>query len=180
LKLPNDSAVRLSRFESSVLAHLDSAHNLARWLLRSEHDAQDVVQEACLRAFRSFDTFRGATDGRCWLLAIVRNSCCTFLDRTRKDAPVSLAEDDTAQLESDQSDPQRLLIRRADAEQIRTAIEQLPPEFREAIILRELEGLSYKEISSITGLPIGTVMSRLARGRKRLEERLAPQLAREA
>jgi RNA polymerase sigma-70 factor (ECF subfamily) len=180
--LPTENAVRLSRFESSVLVHLDSAHNLARWLLRSEHDAQDVVQEACLRAFRAFDTFRGATDGRCWLLAIVRNTCCTFLDRNRKDAPAPLTDEDIDHLESDEheSDPQRLLIRRADAEQIRGAIEQLPPEFREAIILRELEGLSYKEISSITGVPIGTVMSRLARARKRLEERLAPQLAREA
>jgi RNA polymerase sigma-70 factor (ECF subfamily) len=166
----------IPRFEAAVLLHLDAAYNLARWLLRSEHDAQDVVQEACLRAFRSFDTFHGR-DGRCWLLTIVRNACCTWLDRNRRDAPEPLTDDDLDQFASDQDDPQRQFIRQADADQVRTAIEALPAAFREAIVLRDLQGLSYKEISGIAGVPIGTVMSRLARGRKRLEEHLAPQVA---
>ncbi|MDB5319714.1 MAG: polymerase subunit sigma [Phycisphaerales bacterium] len=162
-----------------MLVHLDSAYNLARWLLRSEHDAQDVLQEACLRAFRSFDTFRGG-DGRCWLLAIVRNACCSWLERNHRDVPVPLTEDELDQLVSEGDDPQGQLIRQADVDQVRTAIDALPAGFREAIVLRDLEGLSYKEISGITGVPIGTVMSRLARGRKRLEERLLPGLLKEA
>jgi RNA polymerase sigma-70 factor (ECF subfamily) len=166
----------IPRFEAAVLAHLDAAYNLARWLLRSEHDAQDVVQEACLRAFRSFDTFRGG-DARCWLLAIVRNACFTWLDQNRRDAPEPLLDDDLDQFASEQDDPQRQFIRQADADQVRAAIEALPSEFREAIVLRDLQGLSYKEISGVAGVPIGTVMSRLARGRKRLEESLAPRVA---
>jgi RNA polymerase sigma-70 factor (ECF subfamily) len=167
------------RFESAVLAHLDSAWNLARWLTRSEHDAQDVVQEACLRAFKSFDTFRGG-DGRCWLLTIVRNTCSTWLDRNRRHEPAALSEDDLEQLESTDADPLGELARQADAETVQQAIEHLPAESREVIVLRELEGLSYKEISAVTNVPVGTVMSRLARARKRLEERLASQILEEA
>lgn len=162
-----------------MLGHLDSAYNLARWLLRSEHDAQDVVQEACLRAFRSFDTFRGG-DGRCWLLAIVRNACCSWLERSHRNAPEPLTEDELDEIASDDHDPQGQLIRRAEADRVRDAVDALPAAFREAIVLRDLEGLLYKEISGITGVPIGTVMSRLARGRKRLEERLSPGLLKEA
>ena len=161
----------ISRFEAAVLAHLDSAYNLARWMVRSEHDAQDVVQEACLRALRSFDTFRGG-DARCWLLAIVRNTCCTWLDRNRRGEPEALMDDDLEAFASDDADPQRLLIRQADANQVRSAIDALPAAYREIVVLRELEGLSYKEIASVAGVPIGTVMSRLARARKQLEERL--------
>jgi RNA polymerase sigma-70 factor (ECF subfamily) len=171
----------IPRFEAVVLAHLDSAYNLARWLVRGEHDAQDVVQEACLRAFRSFDTFHGG-DGRCWLLTIVRNTCCTWLARNRRGEPGPLTDEDLDEVASDDGngDPQGQLIRQADADRVREAIEKLPAGFREIVVLRELEGLSYKEISSIAGVPIGTVMSRLARARKRLEERLAPELLKEA
>ena len=169
----------IPRFEAVVLVHLDSAYNLARWLLRSEHDAQDVVQEASLRAFRSFGDFCGG-DGRCWLLAIVRNACCTWLERNYRNATEPLNEDELDQVASDDDDPQGQLIRQADAQQVRGAIDALPPAFREAIVLRDLEGLSYKEISGITGVPIGTVMSRLARGRKRLEERLSSGVLKEA
>ena len=178
LKLHSDRDI--PRFEAAVLVHLDAAYNLARWLLRSEHDAQDVVQEACLRAFRSFDTLRGGAHARCWLLAIVRNACCSWLDRNHRNAPEPLSEDELDQIASQDDDPHDQLTRQADADHVRAAIDALPPAFREAIVLRDLEGLSYKEISGITGVPIGTVMSRLARGRKRLEERLSPALLKEA
>ena len=161
------------RFQSRVLVHLDSAYNLARWILRSEHDAQDVVQEACLRAYRAFDQFRG-DDGRCWLLAIVRNACQTWLDRNRRDVPQALPEDDAGVPPDVDGDPHRQMLRRANADEVRAVIDALPAEYREVIVLRELEGLSYKEIAAVAGVPVGTVMSRLARGRKRLEEKLAP------
>jgi RNA polymerase sigma-70 factor (ECF subfamily) len=166
----------ISRFESTVLVHLDSAYNLARWLVRSEHDAQDVVQEACLRALRSFDTFRGG-DARCWLLKIVRNTCCTWLERNRRNEPEPLMDVELEQFASEAADPHLQMIRRVDAEQVREAIDQLPAVFREIVVLRDLEGLSYKEIAVVAAAPIGTVMSRLARARKQLEERLAPRVA---
>jgi RNA polymerase sigma-70 factor (ECF subfamily) len=163
------------RFQARVLVHLDSAYNLARWIVRSEHDAQDVVQEACLRAYRAFDQFRG-DDGRCWLLAIVRNTCRSWLDRNRRDAPQALPEDDLGLPPDLDADPQRQMLRRAGADEVRAAIDALPEEFREVIVLRELEGLSYKEIAAVAGVPVGTVMSRLARARTRLEHRLAPRM----
>jgi RNA polymerase sigma-70 factor (ECF subfamily) len=174
LALPSERDI--SRFESAVLVHLDSAYNLARWLVRSEHDAQDVVQEACLRALRSFETFRGG-DGRCWLLTIVRNTCCTWLERNRRDEPEPLVEEELEQFASESGDPHLQLIRQVDAERVRSAIDALPAVFREVIVLRDLEGLSYKEIAGVAAVPIGTVMSRLARARKQLEERLAPEVA---
>jgi RNA polymerase sigma-70 factor (ECF subfamily) len=168
-----------ARFETAVLAHLDSAFNLARWLVRSEHDASDVVQEACLRAFRSFGDFRGGADGRCWLLAIVRNTCHTWLDRNRRHDPDPLP-DDGDDLEpagsAERDDPARLLIRRAGVEAVRGAIDALPADFREVVVLRELEGLSYKQIADVAGVPVGTVMSRLARARQRLARLLSPEL----
>jgi RNA polymerase sigma factor (sigma-70 family) len=159
------------RFETVVLVHLDSAYNLARWMTRGEHDAQDVVQEAFLRAYRAFAALRGAEDARCWLLAIVRNTCRTWLDRNRRGEPAGLTAEDLEHAGDDGGlgDPGRLMLRRADAEEVRAAIESLPAEFREAIVLRELEGLSYKEVAAVAGVPIGTVMSRLARARGRLE-----------
>jgi RNA polymerase sigma-70 factor (ECF subfamily) len=163
-----------SQFEPVVLAHLDAAYNLARWMVRSDHDAQDVVQEACLRAFRAFDTFRGS-DARCWLLVIVRNTCLSWMERNRRRDPAPLTDYDLDHLTAnDADDPQRLAARAADAADVRAAIAELPPEFKEAVILRDIEGLSYKEIADVVGVPIGTVMSRLARARKRLAERLAP------
>lgn len=175
MQLNTDTA----RFESAVMVHLDSAWNLARWMVRSEHDAQDVVQEACLRALRAFDAFRGG-DGRCWLLTIVRNTCCTWLERNRRGAPAPFSDDDLETLESVDSSPADVLIRQLDSEKVRLAIEKLPPEFREIVILRELEDLSYKEISTIAQIPVGTVMSRLARARKRLQEILSPEILKEA
>jgi RNA polymerase sigma-70 factor (ECF subfamily) len=148
---------------------MGAAYNLARWLTRNDHDAEDVVQEAYLRAFRFWESFRGA-DARAWLLAIVRNTCFTWLQQNRKPS-LELVED-MPDLKSAQANPEALLLANVDAEMLRRAVEELPLEFREAIVLRELEGFSYKEISSITSAPIGTVMSRLARARTRLQKAL--------
>jgi RNA polymerase sigma-70 factor (ECF subfamily) len=148
---------------------MGAAYNLARWLTRNDHDAEDVVQEAYLRAFRFWESFHGA-DARAWLLAIVRNTCFTWLQQNRKPS-LELVED-MPDLKSALANPEALLLANVDAEQLRRAVEELPLEFREAIVLRELEGFSYKEISSITSAPIGTVMSRLARARTRLQKAL--------
>jgi len=159
----------LANFETFVVPHMAAAYNLARWLTRNEHDAEDVVQEAYLRAFRFFDAARGS-DYRAWLLTIVRNTCYTWLQQNRR--PTMSIEEDMPELDSTQSNPETLLLREIDAELLRQAVEELPLEFREAIVLRELEGLSYKEISGITDVPLGTVMSRLARARDRLSKAL--------
>jgi RNA polymerase sigma factor (sigma-70 family) len=170
-----------SRFESAVLDQLDAAHNLARWLVRNEQDAQDVVQESCMKALRAFDSLRGG-DFRPWFLAIVRNTSFTFLSRN-KAARGSAAEygttaaqslDLTADIAADAEafDPQALAIRAGDAALVRKAIDALPEQWREVLVLREMEGLSYKEIGAIVGVPIGTVMSRLARGRGQLQSLL--------
>lgn len=163
--------VAASNFESAVLPHLDAAHNLARWLMRNDEDAQDAVQESCMKALRSFHALRGS-DFRPWFLAIVRNTCFTCLNR-RTGAQGAAAEqslDSGMEVAADLTcDPQAIAIRAADAEFVRHAIDQLSAVLKEAIILREMEGLSYKEIGRITGVPIGTVMSRLARGRTQLQ-----------
>jgi RNA polymerase sigma factor (sigma-70 family) len=153
------------QFESHVVPHMGAAYNLARWLTRNDHDAEDVVQEAYLRAFRFWESFRGA-DPRAWLLAIVRNTCFTWLQQNRK--PASELDENMPDLNSANTNPEALLLASVDAELLRRAVEELPIEFREAVVLRDLEGFSYKEISSITSVPIGTVMSRLARARGRL------------
>ncbi len=158
-------------FERLVLPHLDDAYALACHLLRDEHDAQDVVQEAVLRALRYFDGFRDG-DARAWLLAIVRNCCYTWQRRYRTDGlSVSYADAETSsQLRGTDTDAGA--IRSSDSAVIDRAVASLPPEFREVIVLRELQELSYREISQITGVPMGTVMSRLARARKRLASSL--------
>ena len=159
---------RLSEFERKVLPHLDAAYNLARFLMRNEQDAEDVVQEAALRAFRFFDDFRGE-NSRAWFLRIVRNTSFTVLKKNRPDE-TNIAFDE--ELHGGQTPPMDAgvaLDRAQDRQSVRAAIEQLPPEFREAITLRELEGASYKEIADIAGVPIGTVMSRLARARRQLQ-----------
>jgi RNA polymerase sigma-70 factor (ECF subfamily) len=147
-----------------ILVHLDAAYNLARWLTRSDHDAQDVVQDACIRAFRAFDQFRGG-DPRAWLLTIVRNVSLTW-NKNRKGTKE--LDDELYEPSDDQPDPQAILLRAADAQRVREAIEQLPSDLRSVIVLREMEGLSYKQIAGAAEVPIGTVMSRLARARQRL------------
>jgi RNA polymerase sigma-70 factor, ECF subfamily len=156
---------KLAHFEIFVLPHMPAAFNLARWLTRNEHDAEDVVQEAYLRAFRFFDAYHGG-DCRSWLLTIVRNTCYTWLQQNRR--PSAPLDEEIA--DTHQSSPETIVLRNVDAEMLRHAVEELPLEFREAIVLREFEGLSYKEISSITCVPLGTVMSRLARARHRLQQ----------
>lgn len=159
---------RLSEFERKVLSHLDAAYNLARFLMRNDQDAEDVVQEASLRAFRFFESFRGE-NSRAWFLQIVRNTSFTALKKHRPNE-MNVAFDE--ELHGGQAPPMDTGIaidRAQDRQTVRAAIEQLPPEFREAIILRELEGASYKEIADAAGVPIGTVMSRLARARRQLQ-----------
>jgi RNA polymerase sigma-70 factor (ECF subfamily) len=163
-----DSQGRL-RFEQLVLPHLDAAFNLARWILRGRADAEDVAQEAMLRAFRFFRGFHGG-DARAWLLQIVRNSCYTWLEKNR---PMELTTEFDEQLYPQPSEtPESLAIAGDNRERLTRALEDLPPRFREVLVLRELEGCSYKEIAAITSMPIGTVMSALARARQRLQRTL--------
>ena len=159
---------RLSEFERQVLPHLDAAYNLARFLMRNDQDAEDVVQEASLRAFRFFEDFRGE-NSRAWFLRIVRNTSFTALKRHRVLEENIVFDEELHSEQIPSMDAGAALDRAQDRQTVRSAIEQLPPEFREAITLRELEGCSYKEIADIGGVPIGTVMSRLARARRQLQ-----------
>lgn len=153
------------RFEQLMLPHVDAAFNLARWLLRGRADADDVAQEALLRACRFFRGFRGG-DARSWVLQIVRNTCYSWLEKNR---PMELSvEFDEESHRQNCATPERLAIAGDDRERLRRAIEGLPPRYREVLILRELEGCSYKEIAAITSIPIGTVMSSLSRARRQL------------
>jgi RNA polymerase sigma-70 factor (ECF subfamily) len=161
----------VDRFERIVLPHLDDAYTLARYLLRDEHDAQDVVQDAVLRALRYFEGYRDG-DARAWLLAIVRNCCLTWQRRHRGDRLVVPFADDVAETISDSRETDTLAIQRSERARLEQAIATLPTEFREVIVLREVEELSYREISDVVGVPMGTVMSRLARARKRLASAL--------
>ena len=163
----------LARFEEVVLPHLDDAYTLARHLVHDEHDAQDVVQEAYLRALKYFRTFRGG-DGRAWLLAIVRNRSHTWHRSRQVDAATAEFDEEVHSGEGAGGDPEAGARRGEARETLRQALEKLAPEFREVIVLRELQGLSYKEIAQVTGSPVGTVMSRLARARQRLLEALGP------
>lgn len=159
------------RFERATLPHLDAAYNLARWLTRDPHTAEDVVQDAYLRAARFFATFRGG-DARAWLLTVVRR---VAYDRLAKDRGMTAAPFDEELHGGDESPgPEEQVVRTADQQLLRRALEELPPEFREVTVLRELEGLSYQEIAAVTEVPVGTVMSRLSRARKQLRQRLVP------
>jgi RNA polymerase sigma-70 factor (ECF subfamily) len=165
-------------FEAMMLPHLDAAHNLAKWLLRNEQDAQDVVQEAFLRAFKSFGGFYGS-NGRAWLLTIVRNTSYTLLKKNRV-ADLTTPFDDEIHASGHESvSPATILERSESAELIREAMKELPAEFREILALRHQEGLSYKEIADIVQIPPGTVMSRLARARAKLKERLVARVGKE-
>src|SRR5436189_5209305 len=168
----------LASFEKAMLPHLDAAHNLARWLLRNEQDAQDVVQEAFLRAFKSFGGFHGS-NGRAWLLTIVRNTSYTLLKKNRV-ADLTTSFDEEIHASGDESMSAATILERSeDTELIREAIDELPAEFREILTLRHQEGLSYKEIGDIAQIPPGTVMSRLARARGKLRECLAVRIGKE-
>jgi RNA polymerase sigma-70 factor (ECF subfamily) len=159
---------QIELFEQTIVPHLNAAYNLARWLTRNQHDAEDLVQEAYLRAFRFFGSFHGG-DGRAWLLSVVRNTCLTWL--SKKSGGASVAVEFNEQLHGDTSasmNAENAMIRDSRIDSLRDCVETLPVEYREIIILRELEELSYRQISEIAGVPIGTVMSRLSRGRERL------------
>ncbi len=168
----------LTSFEEAMLPHLDAAHNLAKWLLRNEQDAQDIVQEAYLRAFRSFGGFRG-TNGRAWLLTIVRNTSYTLLKKSHAVDLTTSFDEEIHATEHDSASPATILEHSEDAQQVREAIDELPAEFREILVLRHQEGLSYKEIAEIAQIPPGTVMSRLARARAKLKEYLAARIGKE-
>jgi len=167
----------LVSFEEVLLPHLDAAHNLARWLLSNEQDAQDVVQEAYLRAFKSFGGFHG-TNGRAWLLTIVRNTSYTLLKKNRA-VDLTTFDEETHGTGDESVSPATILEHNEDAAQLKQAMDQLPVEFREILALRHQEGLSYKEIAEIAQIPPGTVMSRLARARARLRECLAARIGKE-
>jgi RNA polymerase sigma-70 factor (ECF subfamily) len=159
---PPDARTR--GFDRTILPHLDAAHNLARWLVRGSVDAEDVVQEACLRAFRYYGTFRGG-NARVWLLRIVHTTAISW---RRKNRAPQLATEFNEEIHGERCDalnPETLLVQRADAQLLYQAMNHLPDRLREVLVLRELEGLSYKEIAEVVGAPMGTIMSTLSRAR---------------
>jgi RNA polymerase sigma-70 factor, ECF subfamily len=174
---------RLTRFEQSVLPHLDAAYNMARWLTRNDHDAEDVVQEAFMRAMRYFDRLKG-DDARPWLLAIVRNTCYTWLQKNRPAELVALEDPDMLEAQVDASafgmgaTPEVIVLQTANRKLVNQALEELPVAYREVIVMREIEDMSYKEISAVAGIPMGTVMSRLSRGRELLKRSIENRMRR--
>ena len=158
------------RFEEAVLPHLDAAYNYARWLTRNDAEAEDVVQDACVRALRFFSNLKN-NDARAWLMAIVRNTWYSRAARTETQAAFEPQRDERP---DPSPTPEAGVIQQQQVDRVRAAVESLPADFREVIVLRELEGLSYKDIAVIAGVPIGTVMSRLSRARERLLVVLAP------
>jgi RNA polymerase sigma-70 factor (ECF subfamily) len=156
----------LSRVETTLLPHLDSAYNLARWLTKDEEDAKDVTQEAFARALQFFPSLR--SDAKAWLLSIVRNTFYTWAERNGRKSAESFDEERHGSA-SEELGPEVLSMRSADVARVRNALEGIAAEYREAIVLRELEGFSYAEIAEITGIPIGTVMSRISRGRAKVQ-----------
>ncbi len=169
---------RRQRFETLLLPHLSAAYNLARWLVHKDADAQDIVQEAFLRAFRYFESFRGGNE-RAWLLGIVRNTCYDWFRQHRQhELHATYDEELHGHLHTDaqttHSNPETILSQHDATQQLNRALSNLPLEFREVVVLRDLEGLAYKEIAVLMDIPLGTVMSRLARGRKQLAAYLQP------
>ena len=173
-----DGAPPARRFDTLVMPHLDAAYNLARWLVRNDSDAEDVVQEASLKAFRFLDQCR-AEEAKGWFLAIVRNAAYSFLRNKRpQELVLSVGpEGDLAELAADPATPESLVLDGEATRRLDAAIGGLPVPFREVVILREQEELSYREIAALTGVPVGTVMSRLARGRALLAKTLGRSLA---
>lgn len=167
--------IRTATFEQTIPPHLDAGYNLARWLIGNDRDAEDVTQEASLRAFRFFSGFRGG-DARSWFLAIVRRTTWSWLERNRHHDAAMEFDEDLHQVEDEAPNPETALTRAGDVALVREAIASLPTVFREALILRELQDCSYKEIAEITGVPIGTVMSRLTRARQQLQLALSTQM----
>jgi RNA polymerase sigma-70 factor (ECF subfamily) len=164
------SVQRKQRFEDQVVPHLDAAYDLARWLTRSDDQAEDVVQTACVRALRFFDGFRGGS-ARSWLLAIVRNVFYTWHESNRQQDNSTEFDEEVHSPDATPipTDPETQLIRNADGALLKAGIEALPAALRETLVLRELEGLSYREIAEVASVPIGTVMSRLSRARHQLQ-----------
>ena len=151
------------------MPHFDAAYSLARWLVRNTHDAEDIVQEAYLRAFKFFGGYQGG-DSRSWILKIVRNTSYSFLEKNRP-ADLGVEFDETIHTaETGRADAETVLLQSVESRMLREALEELPVNFREILVLRELEGMSYKDIADVMGVPIGTVMSGLARGRTQLRE----------
>jgi RNA polymerase sigma-70 factor, ECF subfamily len=161
-------AATAARFEKTALPHLDAAYTLARHLLRNEHDAEDVVQDAFLRAIRHFDGYRGG-DMRAWLLTIVRHTCYSWLRRHRPESQTTEFDDEVHDMPTTATNPESEMLRGALRDALDQAIANLPLEFREIVILRDVQGLSYAEIAEVAGIPVGTVMSRLSRARQRLQ-----------
>jgi RNA polymerase sigma-70 factor, ECF subfamily len=161
--------VSTANCEEALLPHLDAAYNLARWLTRDERDAEDIVQEAYLRAIKHFATFKG-DNARPWLLTIVRNTFYTWIHHNRLTETIDPFDDEEHVLISDAPNPEMLLLQEADKEMVRSALRKLPTQFLEVIVLREFEEMSYQQIADVAQVPLGTVMSRLARARKRLAQ----------
>ena len=174
-RLPTTAALGES-FDDVVLPHLGVAYRLARWLMRNEHDAQDVVQEASLRAFRYFRTFTGG-DGRAWFLTIVRNTCFGYRGRAH-DAVTDSFDERHHGGEGSATDPETLLLQTDDSTLVARAMSTLPDRSHQLIVLRELEGLSYRELADVMGMPMGTVMSGLSRARHALRAALQEELTR--
>ena len=160
---------QLELFEEIILPHLDAAYNLARWLTRNDQDAQDVVQESYLRAFRFFDGYRGG-DGKAWLLAVVRNTCRTWQAGQNRERAAEPFDEVAHSGNGFAPDQEQSMVDRERMVVLRSCIEALPIDFREVLVMRELEEMSYQEIAGTLGVALGTVMSRLSRARKRLEE----------
>ena len=161
---------RMRTFQAAALPHLDDVYTLARYLMRNTQDAEDAVQECYLRALRHFDSYRGPAM-KPWLLAILRNVCnAEFARRSKEEVPTDYSQDETLAEEmpmwqEPQASPEKMMVRQQDTATIRRLVAELPEPFREAIVLREMNNLSYQEIAQVAGVPVGTVMSRLARAR---------------
>jgi len=170
---------QLEGFEQTFLPYMSAAYNLARWLTGSDQDAQDVVQESYLRALRFFGGFRGA-NSKAWFLTIVRNTGYSWLQRSQGQGLTTPLDEQVHDIEDQSQGPEMELLQSATRQDLMAALDRLPVDFRETLVLRELEGLSYKEIADVIGLPIGTVMSRLARARQRLRQALSDRSPKEA